>query len=132
MEHAKILVVDDNPVLRKLLGIRLRANGYEVCSAADAMAATATLIKEEPDLVILDLGLPCGDGFIVMERLQNNDRLASTPVIALTGRYSAYNRNRALEAGAVAFLQKPVEDNELMAEVLKALHFDHTTPRVKN
>jgi DNA-binding response OmpR family regulator len=121
MDTTKILVVDDNPTIRKGLGVRLRANGYEVLFAGDAIAATAALVTERPDLVILDLGLPCGDGFVVMERLRNNDRLANIPVIVLTGRELAGNRDRALEAGATAFFQKPVEDRNLLFAVRKAL-----------
>jgi two-component system KDP operon response regulator KdpE len=122
MEKMKILVVDDNPAIRKGLGLRLRANGYDVFFAGDAITATATLVREEPDLMILDLGLPCGDGFVVMERLQQNDRLASMPVIVMTGRPAAGNRDRSLQSGAVAFFQKPLEDNQLLAAIGKALH----------
>ena len=117
----RILVVDDNPTIRKGLSVRLRANGYEVLFAGDAIAATAALVTERPDLVILDLGLPCGDGFVVMERLRNNDHLANIPVIVLTGRELEGNRERALEAGATAFFQKPVEDRNLLFAVRKAL-----------
>src|ERR1700689_2122347 len=121
MDRAKILVVDDNPTIRKGLGVRLRANDYEVLFAEDAISATAALVTERPDLVILDLGLPAGDGFVVMERLQRNDRLASIPVIVLTGRELAGNRDRALQAGATAFFQKPVDDKTLLFAIWKAL-----------
>ena len=123
MDNIRILVVDDNPELRKALSVRLRANGYQVSCAADAMSATAALVKEEPQLMILDLGLPCGDGFIVMERLQKNDKLANIPVIVLTGREATTSRDRALQAGAVAFFQKPVEDAKLLSAIDKAIHF---------
>jgi DNA-binding response OmpR family regulator len=116
-----ILVVDDNADIRKGLSLRLRANGYDVLMAADALSATAAIVKQEPSLVILDLGLPCGDGFVVMERLQKNDRLAQIPVIVLTGRGKTNNMNRALRAGAVAFFQKPVEDGPLLLAIWKAL-----------
>lgn len=121
MESSRILVVDDNPTIRKGLSVRLRANGYEVLFAVDAVSATAALVAEEPDLVILDLGLPGGDGFVVMERLNKNDRLASIPVIVLTGRESANNEDRALKAGAVAFFQKPVDDAKLLFAIYKSL-----------
>jgi two-component system, OmpR family, KDP operon response regulator KdpE len=62
-----IMVVDDNVDFRKALSVRLRANGYEVVTAGDALSATAAIVKKEPSLVILDLGLPCGGGFVVME-----------------------------------------------------------------
>jgi DNA-binding response OmpR family regulator len=120
MKHT-VLVVDDNTDLRKALSLRLQANGYDVLTAADALSATTTIMKKEPSLVILDLGLPCGDGFVVMERLQKNDRLAQIPVIVLTGRGKANNMNRALRSGAVAFFQKPVEDRQLLLAVWKAL-----------
>jgi DNA-binding response OmpR family regulator len=116
-----ILVVDDNADLRKALSLRLQANGYNVLTAADALSATTTIVKQEPNLVILDLGLPCGDGFVVMERLQKHDRLAQIPVIVLTGRGKANNMDRALRAGATAFFQKPVEDGQLLLAIWKAL-----------
>jgi|SRR5580700_141679 DNA-binding response OmpR family regulator len=121
MDKTKILVVDDNPTIRQGLSVRLRANGYEVLFAEDAISATAALVTERPDLVILDLGLPAGDGFVVMERLQKNDSLANTPVIVLTGRELAVNKSRALRAGATAFFQKPVEDSTLLFAIKKAL-----------
>jgi DNA-binding response OmpR family regulator len=121
MDQSKILVVDDNPTIRKGLSVRLRANGYEVLFAEDSISATGALVAERPDLVILDLGLPGGDGFIVMERLHRSDRLANIPVIVLTGRESAGNRDRALQAGAAAFFQKPVEDDNLLLAIRKAL-----------
>jgi CheY-like chemotaxis protein len=121
MDRTKILVVDDNPTIRKGLSVRLRANDYQVLFAEDAVSATAALVVEKPDLVILDLGLPGGDGFAVMERLHRNDHLASIPVIVLTGRELAGNRDRALQAGATAFFQKPVEDDTLLFAIRKAL-----------
>jgi CheY-like chemotaxis protein len=121
MDKTKILVVDDNPTIRKGLSVRLRANGYEVLFAEDAISATAALVTEKPDLLILDLGLPCGDGFVVMDRLQKNDRIANIPVIILTGRDMGNNRERALQAGAAAFFQKPVEDATLLFAIRKAL-----------
>jgi two-component system KDP operon response regulator KdpE len=130
MEKTKILVVDDNPAIRKGLSIRLRANDYEVLFAEDAISATAALVTERPDLVILDLGLPRGDGFVVMERLQRNDRLASTPVSVLTGRELAGNRDRALQAGAAAFFQKPVDDSTLLLAIRKALDLSRNESRI--
>ena len=125
MGRAKILVVDDNPTIRKGLSVRLRANDYEVLFAEDAISATAALIVETPDLVILDLGLAGGDGFVVMERLRKNDRLSHIPVIVLTGRELAVNRDRALQAGATAFFQKPVEDGMLLLAIRKAMDVSH-------
>jgi putative two-component system response regulator len=119
--NPRILVVDDNAELRKGLSLQLRAHGYDVLFAADAISATAAVVKQEPDLVILDLGLPCGDGFVVIERLQSHDHLSRIPIIVLTARESEQNRERALQAGAVAFLQKPLEDGVLLFAIQRAL-----------
>jgi CheY-like chemotaxis protein len=121
MDKAKILVVDDNAAIRRGLSIRLRANGYKVVFAGDAVSAIAALVTENPDLMILDLGLPCGDGFVVMDRLNKHDVLFNIPVIVVTGRELAGNRDRALRAGASAFFQKPVDDEKLLTAVGKAL-----------
>jgi DNA-binding response OmpR family regulator len=97
--------------------ILLRANGYDTFFAADSITAISEARKHMPDLIILDLGLPAGDGFIVMERLRGpvNMDLAQIPVIVVSGRDLRGNKERALKAGAKAFLQKPWDDDELLA-----------------
>src|SRR6202161_4428886 len=89
--------------------------------AADGMASIAEARKQKPDLVILDLGLPAGDGFSVMERLKANDSLSLIPVIVVSARDREANMDRALKAGAKAFLQKPVENAELLAVIRRVL-----------
>jgi two-component system KDP operon response regulator KdpE len=114
MQKPKILVVDDDPDLVRALRLRLRANNYEVATASDGYSAVASAQKERPALIVLDLGLPVGDGFVVLERLQNIDSLASVPVIVLSARDPQSNERRALDAGAAAFFQKPADNEELM------------------
>ena len=114
MRRPKILVVDDDPDLVRALRLRLRANNFEVATATDGYSAIATAQKERPALIILDLGLPVGDGFVVLERLQNSDALAGVPVIVLSARDPQANEERALKAGAAAFFQKPADNDELM------------------
>src|ERR1700688_325569 len=114
MAKPKILVVDDDPDLVRAMRLRLRANNYEVTTAADGYSAIASAQKDRPSLIILDLGLPVGDGFVVLERLQNSDVLAGIPVIVLSARDPQSNEERALKAGAAAFLQKPADNDELM------------------
>jgi len=121
MQKAKILIVDDDPDLRRALKLRLRANHYDTIHAADGYSAIAIAQKEHPNLIILDLGLPAGDGFVVLERLQNNDSLSSIPVIVLTARDPQNNEQRSLAAGAAAFFQKPADNNELL-EVIRTSH----------
>jgi DNA-binding response OmpR family regulator len=86
MENHKILIVDDDPDLRQALRLRLRANQYDAVNAGDGYFAIAVAYKQRPDLIILDLGLPAGDGFVVLDRLQRDDRLSKIPVIVLTAR----------------------------------------------
>lgn len=131
MTRKKILVVDDDEDMRRGLGIRLKANGYSVVFAYDAISATSMTRKEEPNLVILDIGLPGGDGFIVMERLASIAR-TSIPVIVLTGRDPSTVRERALSAGAKAFFLKPPDNDELLAAVRKALAESEGSVPIKN
>ena len=80
-----------------------------------------------PDLMILDLGLPAGDGFSVLERLKVNESLSAIPVIVLSGRDRVGNWDRALKAGAKTFLQKPVANDKLLAVIRLVLaESEHT------
>ena len=115
----KILVVDDDKDLRKAMGIRLKASGYDVIFAGDGYSATKMIREEKPDLIILDLGLPAGDGFTVMQRSNNFE--IDTPIIVYSARDEKINRKRALEAGATAYFQKPAENDELLAAIIDAL-----------
>jgi two-component system KDP operon response regulator KdpE len=119
MATPKILIVDDDPDLRHALRLRLRANQYDTISAVDGYSAISQAYKEDPDLIILDLGLPAGDGFVVLDRLQRDDRLSTIPVVVLTARDPQSNEQRVLQSGAAAFFQKPADNGELL-EVIRA------------
>jgi len=121
MSEKKILIIDDDQHLVLGLTARLKANGYKVISAADAISAITVARKEAPDLVILDLGLPAGDGFVVLERMRSLADLATTPVIVLSARDPAANDRRAMDAGAVAFFQKPPDNHEFLTAIRLAL-----------
>src|SRR5216683_387119 len=121
MPKQKILVVDDDPDLVRALRLRLRANNYDITTASDGYSAIASAQKERPDLIILDLGLPAGDGFVVLERLQNNDVLAGVPVIVLSARDPQSNEEKALKAGATAYFQKPADNDELLNSIRVSL-----------
>lgn len=121
MGNKKILIVDDDPDVLKSMHVRLKANHYDTFFAADAISCMAEARKSEPDLMILDLGLPAGDGFLVMERLKAVPSLASIPIIVVSGRELRVNQKQAIQAGARAFLQKPVDNAELLAVIRQAL-----------
>jgi DNA-binding response OmpR family regulator len=101
--------------------LRLRANRFTTVSATDGYSAIAQAYKERPNLIILDLGLPAGNGFSVLNRLREDDKLSTIPVVVLTAREPQGNEDRALKAGAVAFFQKPVDNVELLEVIESAL-----------
>jgi DNA-binding response OmpR family regulator len=117
----KILVVEDDADMRMGLKVRLQASGYAPVLAADAIAAISQAQKERPDLILLDLGLPGGDGFKVLERLRSIPRLAVIPVIVVTARDPKSNEEKTAALGATAFLQKPVDNEALLAAIRAAL-----------
>jgi DNA-binding response OmpR family regulator len=121
MDKKKILIIEDDRDFFRLLAMSLRANDYEVSIASDAIAAISETRKLSPDLILLDLGLPAGDGFLVMERLKAIPSVADIPVIVVSARDPAINKDRALKAGAAAYFLKPADDNELMAAIKQAL-----------
>ena len=83
--------------------------------------------RGHPDAIILDLGLPAGDGFVVLERLQQSDTLWGIPVIVLTVRGPQGNEARALRAGATAFFRKPVDNEELLNSIRVSLPHQGTS-----
>jgi DNA-binding response OmpR family regulator len=115
MSNKKILIVEDDADVRLGYNVLLRANHYDTFFAADAMCAISEARKCVPDVILLDLGLPAGDGFVVLERLRANMQLSLIPVIVISGRDLPVNKERALLLGAKAFIQKPWNDNELLA-----------------
>jgi two-component system KDP operon response regulator KdpE len=121
MANKKILIVEDDPDVRKGMDVRLKANGYDTFVAADVVTSIIAARKHQPDLIILDLGLPAGDGFLVIDRLKIVPALALIPIIVVSARTGPVNRERAAEAGVKAFLEKPVDNAELLAVIRQIL-----------
>ena len=113
----KILVVDDDIDVRHALGIRLHASGYEVSFASDGVVAVSRVLKEKPDAIILDIGLPGGDGLQVLDRLKALMPLAPIPVIVLSAKDPSIFKERSLAAGAEAFFEKPADNDELLSAI---------------
>lgn len=101
----KVPIIEDNREHLMALAIKLRARDYVVASAGDGDTAIAAVTREKPDAIPLDLGLPAEDGFTVLDRLRS---VIQIPIIIVSGRESTVNGERALAAGAVAFLRKPI------------------------
>ncbi|HET9105036.1 MAG TPA: response regulator transcription factor [Solirubrobacteraceae bacterium] len=114
----RVLVVDDDPPLRRMLARTLRAEGYEVNVAADGPAALVATERAAPDLIVLDVAMPAIDGLSVARRLR--ERGLATPILMLTARDAVCDRVAGLEAGADDYLVKPFAVAELIAR-LRAL-----------
>ena len=117
MKKKTILIIDDHADTRLLVSARLKKHQYNTVFAADAMQAIAVARETLPDAILLDLSLPGGNGFIVLERLKANTTLACIPVIILTADESLESELKGLEAGAAAFLHKPAQEEALIAAV---------------
>jgi len=116
----KVLVVDDEPEIVKAVGMRLRARGFEVLSAMDGVQATALACSALPDVIILDIGMPAGNGHIVASRLKENPKTASIPVIFLTARTSLRDYRHAVKEGVRKYITKPY-DPEMLADAVEDL-----------
>jgi len=121
MDPKKILIVDDERDIVKALMIRLRSNGYDVVIAYDGAQGIFVANKEIPDLVILDIRMPAGDGFSVAEKLKQSDRTNQIPVIFLTGSPERNAEERAMGLGARFYIKKPYDPEELIDAVKRAL-----------
>ena len=117
MTKRRILVVDDEPDIVRALSLRLRAAKYDVMKATDGATATMLAVKWRPDLVILDIGMPAGDGHLVAKRLRENMATVSIPIIFLTARASEKDYDLAAEVGVDKYITKPFDSVELMAAV---------------
>ena len=110
----RVLVVDDEPPIRRALAINLRARGYEVGTAGDGAEALAAAAEQPPDVLVLDLGLPDMDGVAVIESLR---RWSAMPILVLSGRSDSVDKVDALDAGADDYVTKPFGMDELLARL---------------
>lgn len=117
MGRARILVADDDPELLEALRIRLRANGYEVHTAGDGVEATRLARQARPDVVVLDIGMPGGDGHTVAGRLKGDPATMFLPVIFLTARTNQADFERARANRVEKYLTKPFQVDELVLAV---------------
>ncbi len=117
----KVLIVDDDPVLRRMVQAHLQPFGYRTVFASDGVTAVTTARRENPDIILLDIGLPGGDGFLVMTRLQQLKPLARIPVIFISASDGELSSPRAIAAGAQAFMKKPLNYDLLVVTMHQLL-----------
>jgi two-component system KDP operon response regulator KdpE len=113
-----VLVVDDEPPIRRLLRTSLSAQGYRIVEADNGAAALHEIRNHEPDIVILDLGLPDGDGLSIIETVRQS---SAVPIIVLSSRSDERGKVEALDLGADDYLTKPFGMAELVARIRAAL-----------
>jgi len=129
MNEKKILLVEDNPVNRRLAVFLLRSQGYEVREATTAKEAFEVLQKERPDLIVMDIQLPGMDGLEVTRKLKEQPATADIPVIAVTSYAMKGDREKALAAGCVGYVTKPIDKKIFIDEV--AAHLGNKS-RIEN
>ena len=113
----KILIAEDNAVNRELLRELLELRGYSVLEACDGQEALRILEQAQPELLLLDIGMPIMDGFAVIRRIRENPRLAKLPVVAITAYAMRGDQERILNSGFDGYLSKPVNPSSLAAEL---------------
>ncbi len=128
----RILIVDDDPKIVRLLRASLEQAGYRVFVAYDGETALHTLRRERPDLVVLDLMLPDRDGWDVTRVMRADAALADTPIIMLTARVEHHDRIVGLELGADDYVTKPFHPGELMARIRAVLRRAQHGPAASN
>jgi CheY-like chemotaxis protein len=117
----KILIAEDNAVNRELLRELLEVRGYTVVEACDGEEALRMIEQTQPDLLLLDIGMPLLDGFAVVRKVRENPRLASLPVVAVTAYAMQGDRERVLNSNFDGYLSKPVNSRSLAEELDRLL-----------
>ena len=117
MDAKKILLVEDNPVNRRLAIFLLRSQGYQVHEATSAIEAFEILKTEPFDLIVMDIQLPGMDGLEATTKLRAEPATAQIPVIAVTSYAMAGDRDKALAAGCSGYVTKPIDKTIFLAEI---------------
>jgi putative two-component system response regulator len=123
--RSRVLVADDTESIRSLFRRLLIADGHDVVSAADGAAALEAVQRHQPDVILLDIGMPAMDGLEVCRRLKADPATRLTPIVLVTGQTDLSDRIRGIEAGADEFLSKPVHPHELRARVRSLSRVKH-------
>jgi CheY-like chemotaxis protein len=118
----RVLVVEDSAVIQRLISVCLRPAGVEVETRADGPSGLEAALEMQPDLLILDVGLPRMDGWEVLERIRTDDRTKGVKVLVLTAHAQEETRERADRGGADAFLTKPFRPDDLRTVALGLLN----------
>lgn len=114
---AKILVIEDNEQNMYLMRFLLQKNGFVVIGAKDGAQGIETAYRERPDLILLDIQLPVMDGYVVAKKLKDIPELKEVPVIAVTSFAMPADKQKALEAGATGYIEKPINPDIFIKQI---------------
>ncbi len=128
---ARVLIIDDDPFIRKITSATLESYGYQVIVAVDGLQGLNVVQTELPDAVITDVMMPGIDGYELTQRLRRSSEFAHIPILVLTSQSELEEKLRAFEAGADDFMNKPFEPAELAARLAKLLRWGQAVQRVQ-
>ncbi len=117
----KVLVIDDEIFISRMIKITLEAKDYEVIVAKDGTEGLEKAFKEKPDVILLDIMMPVYDGFYILGKLKEKDETMAIPVIMLTSMARPQDITRAMELGSAGYVMKPFEYEDLIASIENAL-----------
>lgn len=118
---AKILVIEDDVNISKALKVRLQYEGHAIINAFDASSGYLIALKETPDLVILDISMPGGNGLDVCKKINESTELLATPIIFLTANKAPDIREQAESLGCEAYFEKPYDSDQLIKAVSRSI-----------
>lgn len=121
MTDVRILYIEDNPENRLLVNRILEVEGYEVVEAVDGPSGLKAATETDPDLILLDIGLPQVDGYSLAERFRQIPELDQVPILAVTANVMKGDRERTLAAGCDGYIPKPIDIDRLPEQIEQAL-----------
>ncbi len=124
----KVLVIEDEQVVRQLVNRLLTGEGYEVIEASYGQAGYQMAISEKPNIIMLDLMMPVMDGFEVLRKLKSNPETKRIPVIILTAKIDAESERRCMRSGAVDYIKKPWGPGEIGDRIAMVLGYRENRP----
>ena len=121
MADGNVLIVDDDPVVRRMLQLTFEAEGFDVLTAGDGIEGLEVVRSGHPDVLVLDIMMPKLDGMKVMRELKSDDDLAGIPVILLSAKATSFDIELGLKAGADDYVTKPCDPIDLVDRVRNLL-----------
>jgi two-component system alkaline phosphatase synthesis response regulator PhoP len=118
---SRILAVDDEPHILKLVAFSLKAGGFDVIESSDGLSAIGIAETEQPDLILMDVMMPVIDGFEACRRLKENPETKDIPVVMLTAKTQLSEQKAGLDSGATGYICKPFTPKDLVAQVQEFL-----------